>query len=205
MKHRVNVMALIGSYRKGGVTDSLVDEVLAVVSESGVAVQKVYLSEVPIEFCRNCRCCTQESGMERGVCELQDGMTSLLERIDRADGLILASPVNFFTVTALTKRFVERLVCGAYWPWGQWAPKLRVSHPKRPAVLLSSCAMPGWLARLTTNVLRVLKSAAAALGLRPVGSLIVGLAAQSEEQPLSRRSVHRARRLAHKLICRLER
>lgn len=205
MKNRNNVMALVGSYRKGGITDSLVDEMLAVAAERGMDVHKVYLSDVPIEFCHNCRNCTQKPGPARGVCELQDDMAVLLETIDKADGLILASPVNFFTVTALTKRFVERLVCGAYWPWGQWGPKLRVFRPQRPAVLVSSCAMPGWLARLTTNVLRVLKSAASALGLRTVGSLIVGLAAHSERQRLSQRSVRRARRLAHKLVDRLER
>jgi NAD(P)H-dependent FMN reductase len=127
-------------------------------------------------------------------------MTALLDVLDRADGIILASPVNFFTVTALTKRFVERLVCGAYWPWGKMAPALRATHPRRPALLVSSCAMPALLARLVTNVLRVLKSAAAALGARPVGSLIVGLAARSEHQPLSARTRRRARRLGRKLI-----
>lgn len=194
------VVALVGSYRKGGIIDSLVDEILSVVAEGGFAVRKIYLNEVQIEFCRNCRHCTQCPGTTRGVCDLKDEMADLLEVLDRADGLILASPVNFFTVTALTKRFVERLVCGAYWPWEKMAPALRVAHPQRPALLVSSCAMPALLARLVTNVLRVLKSSAAALGARPVGSLIVGLVARSEHQPLSGRARHKAKRLGRKLI-----
>lgn len=194
------VVALIGSYRKGGIIDSLVDEMLAVVADSGLAVRKIYLNEVQIEFCRNCRRCTQNPGITRGVCDLQDEMAALLKVIDQADGLILASPVNFFTVTALTKRFVERLVCGAYWPWGKMAPALRITHPQRPALLVSSCAMPAVLARFATNALRVLKSAAAALGTRPVGSLIIGLVARSEHQPLSGRARGKARRLARKLV-----
>jgi hypothetical protein len=197
------VVALVGSYRKGGIIDSLVDEMLSVAAENNLAVGKIYLSEVQIEFCRNCRHCTQSPGPTRGGCDLEDEMTDLLEVLDRAEGLILASPVNFFTVTALTKRFVERLVCGAYWPWGKMGPALRVTRPQRPALLVSSCAMPAFLARLVTNNLRVLKSAAAALGVRPVGSLIVGLVARSEHQPLSGRARRKARRLGRKLIAAL--
>ncbi len=194
------VIALVGSYRKGGIIDSLVDAILVVVAEGGFAVRKIYLNEVHIDFCRNCRCCTQSPGTTRGVCDLADEMSALLEILDRADGLILASPVNFFTVTALTKRFVERLVCGAYWPWGKMVPTLRLTHPRRPALLVSSCAMPALLARLATNALRVLKSAAAALGARPVGSLIVGMVARGEHQPLSHRARRKARRLGRKLV-----
>lgn len=197
------VVALVGSYRKGGIIDSLVDEMLAVVADSGLAVRKIYLNEVQIEFCRNCRCCTQSPCATRGVCDLKDEMAALLDVLDRADGLILASPVNFFTVTALTKRFVERLVCGVYWPWGKMVPALRVAHPQRPALLVSSCAMPGFLARLATNALRVLKSAAAALGARPVGSMIVGLVARSEHQTLSGRARRKARQLGRKLTAAL--
>lgn len=199
MKQTANLVALVGSYRKGGMSDSLVDEMLTVAADAGVAVRKIYLSEVAIAFCRNCRRCTQAPGPARGVCDLQDDLAALLETIDQADALILASPVNFFTVTAVTKRLVERLVCGAYWPWGQLAPKLRVSRPQRPALLVTSCAMPGLLGRFATNALRVLKSAAAVLGFRPVGSLIVGLAARSEQPILSERTRRKARRLARKL------
>lgn len=194
------VVALVGSYRKGGIIDSLVDEMLSVVTEAGLVARKIYLYEVQIEFCRNCRRCTQSPGVARGVCNLEDEMSALLKILGRADGLILASPVNFFTVTALTKRFVERLVCGVYWPWGKMAPALRETKPQRPALLVSSCAMPALLARLVTNALRVLKTSAAALGARPVGSLFVGMVARSEHQPLSNRARRKARRLGRKLI-----
>lgn len=194
------VVAVIGSYRKGGITDRLVDEMLEVVAADGHRVRKIYLDEVPIAFCRNCRSCTQDSGGFRGLCDLQDGLQELLKTLDQADGLILASPVNFFTVTALTKRFVERLVCCAYWPWGKWSPGLRRTDSRQVAVLVSSCAMPALLGRWATNALRVLKSAAVALGARPVGSLFVGMVARSEHQPLSARSCRRARRLARTLV-----
>ncbi len=194
------VVALVGSYRKGGIIDSAVDEMLAAAEEAGAEVSKIYLADRNIEFCLNCRRCTQAEGKERGVCVQNDDMAALLDKIEVADGLILGSPVNFFTVTALTKRFVERLVCYAYWPWGARVPRMRDKRRDKKALLVISCAMPGFLARLFTGTLRVLKSAAAALGARPVGTLIIGQVAQREKEQLPRGAQSRARRLGRKLV-----
>ena len=30
---------------------------------------------------------------------------------------------NFFNVTAVTRRFIERLICYACWPWGKKDPQ----------------------------------------------------------------------------------
>jgi multimeric flavodoxin WrbA len=41
-------------------------------------------------------------------------MATLTQKIETADGIVLASPTNFYTVAALFKRFMERLVVYAY-------------------------------------------------------------------------------------------
>lgn len=194
------VVALVGSYRKGGIIDSAVDEMLAAAEEAGAEVSKIYLADRNIEFCLNCRRCTQAEGKQRGHCVQNDDMAALLDEIESADGLILGSPTNFFTVTALTKRFVERLVCYVYWPWGARAPRMRNKERNKKALLVISGAMPAFIARLFTGTLRVLKSAAAALGARPVGTLIIGQVAQQEKEQLPRRALSRARRLGRKLV-----
>ena len=49
------------------------------------------------------------------------------------------------SVTALYKNFMERLAVYGYWPWGEHAPKYRKANArKKPAVLVSSCAAPGF-------------------------------------------------------------
>jgi multimeric flavodoxin WrbA len=194
------VVALVGSYRKGGIIDSAVDEMLAAAEEAGAEVSKIYLADRNIEFCLNCRRCTQAEGKQRGRCVQNDDMAALLDEIEAADGLILGSPINFFTVTALTKRFVERLVCYVYWPWGARVPRMRNKERNKKALLVISGAMPAFLARLFTGTLRVLKSAAAALGARPVGTLIIGQVAQREKEQLPRGARSRARRLGRKLV-----
>jgi putative NADPH-quinone reductase len=208
------ILALDGSYRRGGITDQLVDAVLAAAEAAGAETERVHLIERPIAFCMNCRTCAAEpleSAPLRGTCLVDDGMAALLARVDAADGLVLAAPVNFGGVTAVTKRFMERLICYSYWPWGQPAPKLRrdlaegkgTDRPHRPAVLLTSSAAPTLMGRLMEHPLRELKQTAAVLGCEPVGKLWHGLAAQQPEQTIPAGAQRRADTLGRKLVARV--
>lgn len=199
MQQPKKIVAVVGSYRKGGIIDSAVDQVLAAAAEQGARVSKIYLLDKHIEFCSNCRRCTQEQGDRRGYCAIRDDMAGVLDELESADGIVLGSPINFFSVTALTKRFVERLVCYAWWPWGGRVPKMRSSKRPRSAVLLLSCAMPAFMARLLGGAPRVLKTAAAILGARIVGLLIIGQVAQQEHETLPDRARNKARQLGVKL------
>ena len=116
------ILGIVGSYRKGLVIDTAVSEILAAAAECGAETSKIDLIDAHVEFCTNCRTCTQEPGAEPGRCVLEDDMRSILQQIERSDGLVLGSPVNFGDVTAITKRFQERLVCYAYWPWDPPGP-----------------------------------------------------------------------------------
>jgi multimeric flavodoxin WrbA len=112
--HKRSVTAVLGTYRKGGVIDGVVDEILDSARAEGSVTEKIYLTDRHIEFCNNCRVCTQQPGTIRGGCPLRDEMGDILDQLDRSDVIVLASPVNFFTVTAIMKRFIERLVCYAF-------------------------------------------------------------------------------------------
>jgi len=126
-------------------------------------------------------------------------MEEVLKRIEEADGLILASPVNFFGVTALTQRFIERLVCYAFWPWGKPGPALRLKDRGLKAVLVTSSAMPAALGRIFTRSLSGLKRAAQTLGAKPAGTLFIGKAAMQEKQDLPQSILDKARKLGYEL------
>jgi multimeric flavodoxin WrbA len=194
------VLGIVGSYRKGGTIDAVVTEVLKGAAEEGAEVEKIYLLDRQVEFCRNCRRCTQIAGPEPGPCVHQDDMRAIIAAIDNADGLVLGAPVNFGAVNALTQRFLERLVCYSYWPWGQPAPKLRKEgRPDKRAVLVTASAMPAVIGRLATTALKSLKKGAAVVGARPVDTIYVGLAAMEEQQSLSPRIARRAHRAGARL------
>ena len=140
------IVAITGSYRRGGMIDQAVAEAAGGAREAGAEVNVISLLDKHIEFCTNCRACTQTPGEKRGACVHADDMGAILDAIEAADGLIVGAPVNFYNVNALTRRFMERLVVYGYWPWTQGGPKFRLGETRKAAVI-TSCAAPAFIGR----------------------------------------------------------
>jgi NAD(P)H-dependent FMN reductase len=187
-------VAIVGTYRKGRVIDCAVSEVLRGLEAEGVETSTVHLVDAHIEFCTNCRACTQEPGEQRGHCVHKDDMEDILKRIDEADVVVLASPINFGTITALMKRFVERLVCTAYWPWeSHSSPKPRTQARTKQAILVTSSACPAFLGRwLMPNSLKVLKQAAGCMAAKVYKALYFGMVADAQDETLTDKDQDRA-------------
>lgn len=201
MKEKRKVLAINGSYRDGGVTDRTVTDVIDRLEALGTEVEHIKLRELPIKFCRNCRQCMQQPGDAPGTCVLRDNMADVVKKIEEADAFVLAAPTNFSSVTALFKRFAERLAVYGYWPWGKSAPIFRKAKMrKKPAIIISSCAAPGLMGRLTYNTNKSLRIAADTIGAKVVGSIVTGLISQKREPDLPRWTRRKARRLAPRLV-----
>ena len=196
----MNVTAIVGSYRKGGTVDTVIDAILSAARETGAETSKMYLIDKHIEFCTNCRECTQQEGPYRGACPLEDDMSAILDAIKRSDALVLGSSINFYTVTAVMKKFAERLLCYAFWPWGMLRPKMRTTKRDKRAVVVISSAAPSIMTRLLTGSVRLMKEAVAMLGCRTIGVLTIGIAARSPKTEISPRILKKARRLGIALV-----
>lgn len=195
------ILAINGSYRDDGITDQAVEVMLHALREAGAEVEVILLREYPVEFCLNCRECTQQPGDAPGQCVQQDGMQALINKIEQADGYILAAPTNFGSVTAIFKRFMERLVVYAYWPWDMNAPKLRKANaPRKKAVLISSCAAPGIIGRWMYGTHKQLRTTAEVIGADTVGTLFTGLIAGQPHPGLPHRARARALALTARLV-----
>ena len=194
------VVAIVGSYRKGRTVDTAVQAILDGAREKGAETRTIYLTEQHIEFCTNCRRCTQAPGLQRGQCVQQDDLQSILDEVDSADTIVLGSPVNCWNVTAIFRRFMERLVGYVYWPWGQASPQPREKRTARKAVLVASSAMPGFCIPLMTGASRALRVSAQMLGAKTVAKLWIGLVAQKPHQALSPRTLAQARRIGLSLV-----
>ena len=197
----INVLAINGSYRDDGITDQALAVAVDTLQSAGADVETILLRERHIEFCLNCRACTQEPGDAPGHCVLDDGMRALVERIEQADAYVIAAPTNFGSVTAVFKRFMERLIVYGYWPWGAMAPKMRKAKaPKKKALLISSCAAPGFLGQLLYTTPRQLKMAANTIGADPVGTFTAGLISHQPDARLPNKIQQRVRKLAARLV-----
>lgn len=188
------IVAIVGSYRKNGIVDSAVTKVLEGAQTGGADTVKIYLTEKRIEFCNNCRSCTQEPGDKRGQCVHDDDMEEILRQIDDADAYILGSPVNFGSATAITKRFMERLVVYAYWPWGKITmPKLRNAKLNKKAVVVTSATPPGWLGRIILpGTVKQLRSIAKVIGAKQIKCLYFGMAPKNPDSTLDDKYLNKA-------------
>jgi len=195
------VVAIVGSYRKGATVDTVVEAILAGARERGAVTQIIRLADQHLEFCTNCRSCTQQPGEARGDCPQDDDLNAILGAVETADAVVLASPVNYYNVTALFRRLMERLLGYAYWPWGQrTGPKLRTGNQPRKAVLVASAAMPGFLIPYLTGAARALQLTAKLMGAKVIGKLWVGLAAGLPGDLPGRKTLLRARELGVRLV-----
>ena len=194
------LLAVNGSYRENGAIDQAVEVAVQVAREAGATIEVVCLRDFEIEFCMNCRHCTQAPGETPGECVHEDRMRELVQMIEAADGYILASPTNFYSVTAIFKRFMERLVVYAYWPWGMFSPKYRKKKATKKAMLIASSAAPGLMGRMFYGTLKQLKMTAMTVGAKPVGSLFIGQMSQHEHPELSEKTHKQVAGMVRKLI-----
>ncbi|MEW6536396.1 MAG: flavodoxin family protein [Candidatus Auribacterota bacterium] len=197
-----SVLAIVGSYRKGGVIDQTIDVILNTASERGAEVEKIYLADHRIEFCIKCHEYAQhDSEHKQGNCGHKDDMPALFDKLAAADAVVLGSSVNFGTVTAQMKRFIERLMVYAYWPWRKQIPVMRPSKKYRSAVVISSGACPAFLGRFFLSYTRkILRTAAYIIGCKVVSSLYFGAVTIERGYRLSASQVKSVRKAAVKLL-----
>jgi multimeric flavodoxin WrbA len=102
----VQILALVGSPRRGGNTELLVDELLCAAEANGHAVSKTRLAELSIGPCRDCRACKRR---EDQSCIVDDDMTGLYAELEQADVLVFGTPIYWYGPSAQMKLLVDRL------------------------------------------------------------------------------------------------
>lgn len=101
----MKILGLIGSPRRGGNTDLLVDQMLHGAESKGHCTDKLYLYDYEILPCIDCR------GCKRGelTCKLDDAMTEIYPRLEASDIIIFGTPVYWYGPTAKMKLLIDRL------------------------------------------------------------------------------------------------
>jgi len=92
------------SPRKGGNSDLLCDQFLLGAQEAGHRVEKIFLRDKTINLCIACDAC-QGNG---GRCIHQDDMVEILDKMIRADVIVMATPVYFYTMNGQMKTLIDR-------------------------------------------------------------------------------------------------
>ncbi len=102
------VIALAGSPRKGGNTDTLLDAFIAGAKQAGAQVELFQVRELNISPCIHCGSCDKA-----GICIFKDDHPQLAKIIQSSDIFVFSSPVFFCGYPAISKAFIDRFQ--AYW------------------------------------------------------------------------------------------
>lgn len=97
------VLIISGSPRKGGNSDLLCDRFREGAEAAGNTVEKVFLRSLKIGPCMACYGCRG-----KGVCVQKDDMEELLDQMVKADVLVLATPVYFYSMDGQLKTMIDR-------------------------------------------------------------------------------------------------
>ena len=97
------VLILSASPRKGGNSDLLCDQFAKGAEEAGHQVEKLRVQEKKIAPCLACYGCRNT-----GVCVQKDDMAEILEKMAKADVLVLATPVYFYSMDGQLKTLIDR-------------------------------------------------------------------------------------------------
>ncbi len=103
-----NVLAVYGSPRRTGNTATLLKRAVSGAREAGAQVDEVFLRDLKMSPCLEIYGCKKT-----GRCVIQDDFQRVYDQLTACDGLMLASPIFFYTVSSLTKILMDR--CQSLW------------------------------------------------------------------------------------------
>ncbi|HMA85341.1 MAG TPA: flavodoxin family protein [Desulfosalsimonadaceae bacterium] len=119
-----DIAAVYGSPRRQGNTAALLKRAVEGARKAGASVDEIVLRDYKISPCLEIYGCKKDGG-----CVIKDDFQGVRDRVLACRGLMVATPIFFYTVSAHMKMFMDRcqsLWVKKYWidqtPYAQWTP-----------------------------------------------------------------------------------
>jgi FMN-dependent NADH-azoreductase len=179
----MNLLAIVGSPRKGKATDTLVDRAIEGVKSKtpNCNVKKLHLIDHDIQFCKNCLAC-RDSKTKKPVakCAIQDDMDYIREDVLKSDFIIFGTPVHMGYATAIMMTFLERICWTFAKPEGKLVsiygcPIPRSNTTRKSIIIVTSGIIPPLFRRLCDDATSLIKQTAKdSLNAKTVGDMYAG-------------------------------
>ena len=133
------IVALYGSPRRRGNTAALMKKAVEGARDAGADVDEIVLRDLKLSPCLEIYGC-----LKAGECAIKDDFQEVRDKILDAQGLILASPVFFYTVSSHTKILMDRFQ--SLWVkkyWVEKAPPNQQQANSRKGLFISVGATKG--------------------------------------------------------------
>jgi multimeric flavodoxin WrbA len=133
-----DIAAVYGSPRRKGNTAALLRRAVEGAAGQGASVDEIVLRDYSISPCLEIYGCKKD-----GECVIKDDFQAVRDRILACRGLMIATPIFFYTVSAHVKLFMDR--CQSLWVKKYWIDKTAFNQwtPKRSAFLIAVGATRG--------------------------------------------------------------
>ncbi len=132
------IVALYGSPRRRGNTATLLKQAVAGARDAGAQVEEIVLRDLKLSACLEIYSCKQD-----GECRIRDDFQGVRDQVLACDGLMLASPIFYYAVSAHTKILMDRF--HSLWVKKRWVD--RGQHPapavRRKGLFISAGATRG--------------------------------------------------------------
>ncbi len=134
----VKICAVFGSPRRKGNTSLLLRKAIEGAGEAGAEVTEIVLRDKKLSPCLEIYGCKNS-----GKCVIKDDFHEIVEDMLESDGVMLASPIFFYSVSAHTKMLIDR--CQSLWMKKYYIDKADRKNwiPKRKGLFISLGATKG--------------------------------------------------------------
>ena len=132
------IIAIYGSPRREGNTATLLDHAVRGAIDAGGDVESIVLRDLKISSCLEIYGC-----MKTGRCAIKDDFQRIYDQLEASEGIMLASPIFFYAVSAHTKILMDR--CQSLWVKKYWLEKTPAAEQtiKRKGLFISVGATKG--------------------------------------------------------------
>ena len=179
----MNLLAIVGSPRKGKATDTLVDKAVEGVRSKSpdCNVKKLHLIDYDIQYCKNCLAC-RDSKTNNPVanCAIRDDMDFIREDVLYSDALIFGTPVHMGYATAIMMTFLERICWTFAKPEGKvisihGCPTPRSNKKRKSIIIVTSGIVPPLYRRFCDDATPLIRQTAKdSLNAKTVGDMYAG-------------------------------
>jgi multimeric flavodoxin WrbA len=106
----MKLLAFNGSPRKKWNTAQLLEQALKGAESEGAKTKLYHLYDLDFKGCISCFACKRAGGKSYGHCAVKDDLQPIFEKIEKADAILIGSPIYLGITTGVTRCFLERLI-----------------------------------------------------------------------------------------------
>ncbi|WP_430882485.1 flavodoxin family protein [Fusibacter sp. JL216-2] len=99
------ILVLSGSSRKRGIGVQTLEMFEENFSKNDYEFEIVHLSDYEINYCKGCTVCFK---LSEEKCPLKDDVSLIVDKMDKADGLVIVSPIYGMNISGQLKTFLDR-------------------------------------------------------------------------------------------------